>query len=83
MISLDSLINPSIILRKPKFSPLMNPLAQGLLMLIDMNYQQAFIRVIVAAPSGCVISTQTKVPAYRQPLNVAWYRAGRCDYKSF
>ena len=26
------------------------------------------------------LSTQAKTPAYRQALNLAWYRAGRCGY---
>jgi hypothetical protein len=46
----------------------MNQLARGLLMYGNMNCQQAFHRVIAAASSGCVVSTQTKVPAYPQAV---------------
>jgi len=49
MIYLNSLINPSIILRKHKSSPFMDQLARGLLMNGDTNYQQEFHLVIVAA----------------------------------
>jgi hypothetical protein len=49
MIYLNSLINPSIILRKRKSPPFIDQLAQGLLMYGDMNYQQEFCLVIVAA----------------------------------
>jgi hypothetical protein len=49
MIYLNSLINPSIILRKRKSSPFIDQLAQGLLMHGDANYQQEFHLVIVAA----------------------------------
>jgi hypothetical protein len=66
MIHLNSLINPSIILRKRKSFPFMDQLARVLLKNGDTNYQQEFCLVIVAAPSGCVPKTQTKVPAYRQ-----------------
>jgi hypothetical protein len=49
MIYPNSPINPSIILGKHKYSPIMNQLARGLLIQGDMNYQQAFHRVIVAS----------------------------------
>ena len=50
MIYPNSPINPSIILGKHKYSPIMDQLARGLLIQGDMKYQQAFHRVIVAAP---------------------------------
>jgi len=49
MIYLSFPINPSIILRKRKSIPFTDQMAQGLLMYGDMNYQQEFCLVIVAA----------------------------------
>jgi hypothetical protein len=49
MTCTNSPINPSIVLRKRKSSRFMDQLARRLLMHGDVNYQQAFHRVIVAA----------------------------------